>query len=336
VSPSATLKSSWNLAVICVAEDPDAESQVRSCLAGEPRGRFRLDVCLQLDTAVQYLQVRPYDVLLIDLALPEERSFSTLLRARMLAPRMPVVLMTRHTDEALGIQALEAGVQEYVIRSSSPPEDLARRLRQAVIRYRLASTRRVGQRGLADAAAELVSGAVFQQQLQEKLAFAKRFGERPALLLLEVDDWEGVEQRLGRLAQTRLLHELIRRFRWCVRLTDGVSRLGPARIAVLLGDVRSNSAVRMVAERLRVAATAPCEAGGAPQRLSVSIGAAWYLQDGESCQDLVDHAVSALEEARQLGGNRWRQSGGSTVPGAEEERRFPNGLSSLWDAPLAS
>ncbi|HEY9421164.1 MAG TPA: response regulator, partial [Thermoanaerobaculia bacterium] len=120
MSPSATLKSSWNLAVICVAEDSAAEAQIRSCLAGEQRGRFRLDVCPQLDMAVQCLQIRPYDVLLIDLALPEERSLDTLLRARMLAPRLPIVLMTRHPDETLGMQALEAGVQEYVIRGSSP------------------------------------------------------------------------------------------------------------------------------------------------------------------------------------------------------------------------
>lgn len=337
MSSSATLKPSWNLAVICVAETSDAEPQIRSCLSGEHRGRFLLDVCPRLDMAVQCLQVRRYDVLLIDLALPEEHSLDTLLRARMLASRLPIVLMTRHADEALGVQALEAGVQEYVIRGSSPPEDLARRLRQAVIRYRLAAAaRRNGQRGLTDPVTELVSQNAFHQQLQEKLGFAKRFGERPALLLLEVDDWKAVEERLGRLAQNRILHELSRRFRWCVRLTDVVARLGPARVAVLLGNVGTNSAIRMVAERLRVAAAAPCEISGRPLRFTVSIGASWYLQDADSCQGLLEHAEAALEEARQLGGNRWRQSGGSVMLGTEEERRFLDGASCLWTASWVS
>ncbi|HEV2856158.1 MAG TPA: diguanylate cyclase [Thermoanaerobaculia bacterium] len=310
---SGTSKNPWNLSVLLVEERPEEEAPVRVRLAEERRGAFQVEVCPRLDRAVEALRVRPYDVLLIDLALPQEPSFETLLRARMLAPRLPVVLMTSHPDEELGVQALEAGVQEYLIRAGAPPEDLGRRLRQAVVRHRVAAQKRGGG-DVAAGLAGIAGREPFLRRVQETLCLARRFGERPALLLLEVDSWPAVEARLGRMGQARVLQELGRRLGWCVRRTDALGRLGEERFGVLLANAAGNPALRMVAERLRQAAAAPFQVRGTTQRLSVSIGAAWHPQDGDAFEDLLSHAEAALLEACRIGGNRWRQWSGLEVP----------------------
>jgi diguanylate cyclase (GGDEF)-like protein len=312
---SGASKNPWHLSILLVAESPGGESRTRACLAGDRRGGFRIEAFTLLDQAVEALRTRPYDLLLVDLALPEERSLNTLLRARMLAPRLPIVLMTAHADEELGVQALEAGVQDYLIHGGEPPADLGRRLRQTVVRYWLAlASRRGGPGSLIDPVTGLVDGDAFLRRCGETLTLAQRLGEHPALLLLEVDDGTALEARLGRWGKSRMLQEIGRRFGWCVRRADVLGRLGPERFGVLLSHASKNPAILVVAERLRKAASAPFEIRGTCQRLSVSIGAAWHPQDGTTREELLRHAEAAMLEARRLGGNRWRQAPSFEVP----------------------
>lgn len=303
--------------VIVVAEDLARAEKARRCLEEGSRPDFRVDCHRGLDQAIENLRRRPYDLLLIDLALPRQAGLDTLLRARMLAHRIPIVLMTDHRDEELAVQAIEAGVQEYLILDDGLPADLGRRLRQAMVRHRLAAKLRRGQQGAGtgtffDPVTGLVAEEVFLRRCEETLALAARFGERPALILLEVDGYQEIESRTGRLRAVRMVQELSRRLTWCVRRADLLGALGEGRFGVLLANVTGPPGIRLVAERLRLAAASPFDGRGSG--LSASIGASWFPIDGLTTDQLLRHAGAALLEARSQGGNRWRQSGTLVLP----------------------
>jgi diguanylate cyclase (GGDEF)-like protein len=311
VWPHEASENLCNPSVLTVVDDAANERGIADRLAGR---RFEVDFVPYLDRAIEALRRRPYDVLVVDLALPGEAGRNLLFRAQMLASRLPVVLMTGHPDEELELQAIEAGVQDYVVAEGGAPGDLGRRLRHALIRHRqLLRSRQSALRFSRDPETGLIARMVFLRKLQDVLAFAGRFREKPALLRVGLGDLGEVRERLGPASAVRLLREIGRRLTWCVRRGDSLGRLADDEIAVLLPNAATAPAVRMVAERLRLAASAPF-AGCAGVRLQVSVGGAWFPLDGNTPDSLLQAAQVALGEARAHGDGRWQLFPGHDLP----------------------
>lgn len=299
------------VSILAVVDDAANEQSIADRLAGR---RFEVHFVRCLDCAVEALRRRPYDVLMVDLALPAEAGRSLLFRAQMLAPRIPVVLMTGHPDEELERQAVEAGVQDYLVAEEEIPIDLGRRLRHALIRHRqLHRSRQAALRLSQDPETGLTGKTAFLRKLQDVLAFAGRFREKPALLRVGLGDLGEVRERLGPAPTVRLLWEVGRRLTWCVRRGDSLGRLADDEIAVLLLNAATAPAVRMVAERLRLAASVPFPMG-AGVRLHPSVGGAWFPLDGDTPDGLLRAAQIALGEARTHGGDRWQLFPGRDLP----------------------
>jgi diguanylate cyclase (GGDEF)-like protein len=306
------IESPSSLSILVVEEDPARARAIRGHLAGQ---RFEVELVPRLERAVEALRLRPYDLLLIHLALPAEAGRNNLFRAQMLAHRLPIVLLTGHPDEELGVQAVEAGVQEYLVMEGAVPVDLGRTLRHAVVRHR---QMRRGRQSMARISPDPVTGladrTTFLRKLQDSLAFAGRFREKPALLLLGLGNLGEVRERLGPALAARLLREVGRRLTWCVRRADTLGCLGDEKIALLLPNAATSPAIRMVAERLRLTASAPYDNGGAGVRLRANVGSAWYPLDGDTSDGLLRAAQTALEEARELGDGRCQLFRGHDLP----------------------
>ena len=73
---------------------------------------------------------------LLDLGLPDAAGLDAVRRLRELAPAVAVVVLTGRDDEQLGIEALGAGAQDYLVKGRVEPEVLARAVRYAIERRR--------------------------------------------------------------------------------------------------------------------------------------------------------------------------------------------------------
>jgi signal transduction histidine kinase/ActR/RegA family two-component response regulator len=80
------------------------------------------------------------DVVILDLSLPDARGLEALHRIRDASPGTPVVVLSGITDQALALEALRAGAQDYVMKPPPEGQVLSRILRFAVERQRLLST----------------------------------------------------------------------------------------------------------------------------------------------------------------------------------------------------
>ncbi|WP_108668093.1 response regulator [Euzebya rosea] len=74
------------------------------------------------------------DVVLLDLGLPDSEGFETLAQLLAQAPQIPVVVLTGNEDPAIGPQAIEAGAQDFVLKSDI--EGLPPRVEAAIVRQR--------------------------------------------------------------------------------------------------------------------------------------------------------------------------------------------------------
>ena len=77
------------------------------------------------------------DVVILDLSLPDAARLEALHHIRVIAPSVPLIVLTGRNDHALALEALRAGAQDYVIKPPPDGPGLRRILRYACERERL-------------------------------------------------------------------------------------------------------------------------------------------------------------------------------------------------------
>jgi signal transduction histidine kinase len=97
-------------------------------------GGFRFTLAESWAEAITQLQKLTFDVLLLDLTLPDSTGRDTFVRARAAAPNLPIVVMTGAADEALGLEAVRHGIQDYLIKGQAYGRQTARSIRYAIER----------------------------------------------------------------------------------------------------------------------------------------------------------------------------------------------------------
>ncbi len=152
-----------------------------------------------------------------------------------------------------------------------------------------------------DQLTELPNRKAFQDRLRETLARADRQGPNgpQALLLLDLDHFKDINDTLGHEAGDRVLREAADRIRGAVRASDLVFRQGGDEFTVLLSLLAADTDAAFVAEKLVQSFRQPIVLDGNPLYVGISIGIAEHPRDGESPDELLRAADTALFEAKR-------------------------------------
>jgi len=119
--------------------------------------QFRMTHVRRLSEALEYLWEETCDVVLLDLGLPDSHGLDTLVMTRAQAPGVPIVVLTGFQDEALAVEALKAGAQDYLVKGQVDSKLLGRTLRYAIVRK--ATEEALLREGLALARAKELQGS---------------------------------------------------------------------------------------------------------------------------------------------------------------------------------
>ncbi len=80
------------------------------------------------------IKQRRFDLVLLDLSLPDSIGLDTLKEYRAAVPDIPVVVLTGLDDENLALQALAEGAQDYLVKDQMTIQRLVRAIRYAIER----------------------------------------------------------------------------------------------------------------------------------------------------------------------------------------------------------
>jgi len=89
-----------------------------------------------LEDAVRHMRGSVFDVIILDLSLPDSHGIETLRRVREAAGTSPIVVLTGNDDQDLGIKAVHDGAQDYLAKGEVTPQWLARSANYAIERKR--------------------------------------------------------------------------------------------------------------------------------------------------------------------------------------------------------
>ena len=111
---------------------------VRAVLGHSPVAEFTVEAASTLEDGLRRLAEHDgaFDVIVLDLHLPDADGLTTFTRTAAAAGPVTIVVCTGSGDDTLGITAVEHGAQDFVVKWSSDPESLGRTLIHAVQRSR--------------------------------------------------------------------------------------------------------------------------------------------------------------------------------------------------------
>jgi len=158
-------------------------------------------------------------------------------------------------------------------------------------------------RALHDPLTGLPNRALLRDRLDHALSGLARRQERVGLLMIDLDDFKAVNDRLGHLVGDRALVATASRIAACVREADTPARLGGDEFAVLLEGVADEEAAVEVARRLCDSLRPPLQLDGERVVLGASIGVV-VADEGGSADELLRAADVALYRAKESGKGR--------------------------------
>jgi diguanylate cyclase (GGDEF)-like protein len=219
--------------VLLVEDNPGDARLVVEMLKDEGGAGFELEHVTTVRAAVDRLadEETPIDAVLLDLSLPDEHGLETVRRVVAATPRAVVVVMTGAGDEQLGLQALQEGAQDYLVKGQVTTAALRRAVRFSI--------ERGGQRlhlqtlSLKDDLTGLNNRRGFLALAEQQLKLARRQRTPFVLLFLDLDRLKYINDTFGHAEGNRALAEAARILRDCFRQSDIVGRIGGDEFAAL-------------------------------------------------------------------------------------------------------
>lgn len=139
---------------------------------------------------------------------------------------------------------------------------------------------------------------LLKDRVRRSIARAHRKHESFALLFIDLDEFKSVNDTLGHASGDELLIGVARRLAECVREEDTVARLGGDEFVVLLDGPTDPRHLEAVADKMRRALCEPFQLGAKAVRISGSVGASVYPDDGSDVESLLVHADAAMYGAK--------------------------------------
>ncbi|MFZ5505933.1 MAG: putative bifunctional diguanylate cyclase/phosphodiesterase [Pseudomonadota bacterium] len=148
----------------------------------------------------------------------------------------------------------------------------------------------------------LSNRALLSDRLEQALIHARRSGRSVAVMLLDLDRFKTVNDSLGHRRGDELLQCVAARLQASVREGDTVARLGGDEFVIVLNDLSDTLDLGPIARKVLDALATPVDIER--HRLSVvaSIGIATFPDDGDSPEQLLQHADTAMYRAKSGGG----------------------------------
>ena len=130
------------LSILLVEDSPEYASLVLRWLSGAANQiEFTLIWTDSLAAALARLEQADIDLILMDLGLPDSDGLATFLSLRAKESALPIIVLSGGDYEALALQTIQLGAQDYLVKSSCTPELLIRALRYALVRHQSFTSR---------------------------------------------------------------------------------------------------------------------------------------------------------------------------------------------------
>ena len=306
-----------NLKILLVDDDPEFANILKIRLSKEKNPPLEITCVPDLQGTLNALEKQAWDIVLLDLMLPDSNGIQTFVRVQNQARHTPIVIITGLDNDALAIDAVRKGAEDYVVKAELNSKLLMRIVHHAIDRHRikekLASVTgrlretnlRLEKMAVLDPLTELYNRRGLQQVLNRETQMMVREGGPMMALVIDIDDFKKINDTLGHPVGDILLKETAKQIRASLRISDHVARIGGDEFILILPKTSLHEAVQL-ADRLRVAIsnTTISFADKEMVRVNASIGIIPVPEEISTVDELLAIADPILRRSKTNGKNR--------------------------------
>src|SRR5258705_1964154 len=124
---------------VLVIEDNLVDARLIQIMVSDAGGHaFEIERADRLSLGLQRLKSEKFDIVLLDLSLPDSHGLSTFARVHQEFPQIPIIVMSGLDDERVAVNAVHEGAQDYLVKGQVSGPLLVRAMRYAMERMRTA------------------------------------------------------------------------------------------------------------------------------------------------------------------------------------------------------
>lgn len=270
--------------------ESQSESQTGS------RVRWKIDHCSNLQQAIFQLKNYSYDMVLLDLGLPDSQKLNTLKEVQRVETELPIVVLTGQSDHEQGLIAVDLGAQDYLLKEELSANNLAHRLECSLRRQELLNRSQAGLEN--DALTTLPNRKSLLRALRKNLNQSKK-DNLTALLFLDLDHFKQLNDEQGHTVGDQYLLEMAYRLKNSLRSGDQAYRLGGDEFCILVHHLSDRLDILPVLNRLQMNLKTPFYIRDFMLEPSASIGVVVNEYTFSSPEEMIDAADLAMYQAKK-------------------------------------
>ena len=157
-----------------------------------------------------------------------------------------------------------------------------------------------------DSLTDLPNRVLFEERVVSRIPALKRNGKKMALLFIDMDNFKNVNDTLGHIMGDKFLVEVSQHIKEKLREQDTLARVGGDEFIVVLEDFDSIECIGPIAEKIIDSFKEPLFIDDKKIYTGVSMGISIYPDDGETYEELVKAADTAMYDVKDSGKNSFK------------------------------
>ena len=260
---------------------------------------IRVDRASTLAEAMASLGQERYDIVLLDLGLPDSVGTESVSRIRDLVPYVPVVVLTGDDRGDTAIAAIDSGAQDYLSKHHLVGQLLSRVVQHSIARN--SRLIRAQSEALVDGLTGHANRRACDAEIQRRMADYQRHQHPFCVAIFDIDHFKQVNDRWGHQAGDDVIRAVSNTLVQHSRESDLVARYGGEEFVITFPMTRLEGAEQVV--KKCHAAISELKVG--PQQIPVTASAGFAeIKESEDAEGLVARADKALYAAKVAGRNR--------------------------------
>ncbi|MCI0417080.1 GGDEF domain-containing response regulator [bacterium] len=267
--------------ILLVEDNPGDALLLDEMLRSGDSPKFVIQRVERLDDALQQLTAESFDLVFVDLSLPDSHGLETFVKLHHDFPDVAIVVLTGLDDEMTALQAVGQGAQDYLVKGHSERRRLVQAAHYAVERHHM--LQELKALSLIDELTGLHNRRGFEILGKKQLEIAGRSQKGIALIFADLDGLKKINDTLGHRCGDLALMDTADVLKRTFRNADILARIGGDEFACLAVEMVPDR-LQMILSRLEQHLSRQRARTQRPFELSLSIGVACY--DAENPCDI--------------------------------------------------
>jgi len=266
-------------------------------------GKVHVQHVDRISTALRCLREEKFDVVLLDLNLPDGQGLETVERLCETNPQMPVIVLTGVEDDDLALASVKAGAQDYLVKGQVDGSGVTHAIRYSIERKQMEEL--IQHQAMHDELTGLPNMRLFHDRMGLAIERARRNRRiqykkwKMAVMLLDLDAFKTINDTLGHAQGDLLLQAVADRLQKTIRKSDTLARMGGDEFTLIFENETGRQDAKILARKIKAVFFQPFKLGEKDLGITASVGISLYPEDGKDSDSLLNHADIAMYYAKR-------------------------------------